>query len=369
MLLHSCRRNLACALALVALPLMAACGTTAGDDRSFVAQPDAAAADQAVPDGEGSDAAVAETGSDVLQLSDAEPEKNYLVYAHTDNKLFTVDPKDTKLALTEVGSFNCIGGGADPSMTDIAVDKDGKLFGVSATAVYLDIKVSGTTVDCGTGKVAIDPGTVKDSSFYGLTFAPATPALGGAEALIGANSNGDLYQIDKVTGKLTLVGNFGKVPSTDGQDHDYDVDHVGKNWELSGDIVFLENAGSPLGFATLRDCPNPPSSSGCSQVDTLVEINVAKLAPTAAGGTPPMVTKAVRGKVLPDGCSDNTCGFGSMYGIAAWKEKVYGFARGGGIISIDNTSGKGSLINMALPSPAFAGAGVTTVAPVIAPVK
>jgi hypothetical protein len=218
--------------------------------------------------------------------------------------------------------------------------------------------------------VNIDPGTVgADAKFYGLTFAPATTALGGAETMIGANSNGDLYMIDKTTGKLTLVGNFGKVPKNDGQGHNYAGGNVGKNWELSGDIVFMANDGKPLGFATLRDCPNPPSSSNCSRVDTLVEINVAALAPVQSGGTPPNVTKAVRGQVLPAGCSDETCGFGSMYGIAAWQDRVYGFARSGDIVVINNSTGAGQLTGTSLPqgTNGFAGAGVTTLAPVIAP--
>ena len=124
---------------------------------------------------------------------------------------------------------------------------------------------AGSTVQCKAGKVSINAGSVGTAAkFYGLTFAPQTAALGSDETLIGANSNGDLYMIDQTSGKLTLVGNFGQVPSNDGQGHDYPTNNVGNNWELSGDSVFLTNNGNPVGVATVRDCPTPPSSSGCS---------------------------------------------------------------------------------------------------------
>ncbi len=313
----------------------------------------------------------ASPGIDAMTVPDGttEPGK-LLVYAHNDTTLYSVDPTDPNLALTQIGKFDCIGGsGEDPSMTDIAVDKDGGLFGVSATAVYLDMKVNGSSVGCQAAKVTIDAGSVgTNAKFYGLTFAPPTQALGTAETLIGANSNGDLYAIDKATGQLTIVGNFGKVPSNDGQGHTYPSSHVDKNWELSGDIVFLANNGSPLGFATVRDCPNPPSSSSCSTVDTLVEIDVPKLAFNSSQS----VTKAVRGQVLPANCSDpQSCGFGSMYGIAAWGDQVYGFSRKGDLLTINNATGVGVKIGTPLTTPpssnGFAGAGVTTLAPVIAP--
>lgn len=301
---------------------------------------------------------------DVVQ-SDAAPEGDALVYAHDNTTLFSVDPKATNLAVTMIGDFDCIGGsGQDSSMTDIAVDKDGKLFGVSETSIFLDMKIVGNKVQCTAGQKKIDAGNNTEAKFYGLTFAPATASLGAEETLIGANSNGDMYKIDRTTGKVTLVGNFGKVPSIDGQGHQYDTANVGQNWELSGDIVFLTNTGStPVGFATVRDCPNPPESYSCSKIDTLLEIDISLLKATQSGGTPPIVTKKVLGQVLPAGCTEVTCGFGSMYGIAAWKDKVYGFSRDGKLLSIDNSNGVGT--HIATTAYKFAGAGVTTLAPVI----
>ncbi len=83
---------------------------------------------------------------------------------------------------------------------------------------------------------------------------------------------------------------------------------------MSGDIVFLANGGSPLGFATVRDCK---SSSTCSKTDTLVELDLTKM---AAGNTGSVV-KAVRGQVRKAaGCADTkNTSYGSMYGIAAYE--------------------------------------------------
>jgi len=304
-----------------------------------------------------------------VQPGDAQPVDDTVLYAHDKSTLYAVDPKDPALKLTTVGTFDCIGPNGEPSMTDMAVDAEGKLYGVSAHAVFLDMQIDaiGKVVGCTTGKVPIDAGTAGDARFYGLTFAPPTAALGNKETLIGANAIGELYAIDTTDGSLTLVGRFGAVPANDGNGHVYDATHVGKPWGLSGDMVFFGNEGSPVGFATLRDCEDPSQGPAtCSPVDTLVEIDVTKLAPAGVGGAA-VVTKSIRGKVLPAGCSEESCGFGAMYGIAAYEDRVYGFSYGGSIVSIDNSTGQAKLIGSPLTQPGFAGAGVTTSARVIAP--
>src|SRR5205814_6983787 len=105
---------------------------------------------------------------------------------------------------------------------------------------------------------------------------------------------------------------------------------------LSGDIVFLANNGSPIGFATVRDCPKPPSSQGCDTVDTLAEIDVAALS-SGSGGS---VLKSIRGQIVRGAsCSDSSSGYGSVFGVAAYADKVLGFSRsgnGGYAIAIDN---------------------------------
>ena len=71
-----------------------------------------------------------------------------------------------------------------------------------------------------------------------------------------------------------------------------------------------------------------------------------------------------KGAWCTNGASPAT--FGSMFGIAAYQDKVYGFSRKGDIVEIHSDDGSGCLI-AADPSLKFAGAGVTTIAPVQAP--
>jgi hypothetical protein len=87
-----------------------------------------------------------------------------------------------------------------------------------------------------------------------------------------------------------------------------------------------------------------------------------------AGNTGSAV-KAVRGQVTKAAsCSDaNNTTYGSMYGIAAYEDKIIGFSHDGFIVSISNADGTACLIHDYSGTIAFDGAGVTTKAPVLAP--
>ena len=281
-----------------------------------------------------------------------------LIYAHTDTELYQLDPTSPGLSLMLVGAFDCIGAsGQDVSMTDLAVDKNEGLWGISAKAVH-PLSVAGGMVHCGPPVQLNNP---KGVSFYGLTFAPAGVLDSAKEALVAGNTAGELWAVDD-QGNLSEHGTFGLVPPNDGNGHDYA--NAGQPWELSGDIVFVANSGSPVGFATVRDCSNPPYTSNCSSVNTLIEIDVPKL----ATATTESITKAVRGQIVKRaGCQDATTGdYGNMYGIAAWNDKVYGFSRSGDLVEIATQDGSACLVQP-YPSAKFAGAGVTTLAPVITP--
>jgi hypothetical protein len=282
-------------------------------------------------------------------------------YAHTDTTLFKLDPSKTPLVVTQIGDFDCIGSGTgqDDSMTDLAVTEAGAVWGVSQHNVYqLTLPASGTgAVHCAT---TVPLKSASGVSFYGLTFAPAG-VLGAGEVLVAANTAGQLFSID-ASGNLVQHGTFGNVPANDGQGHTYPAADVGLAWELSGDIVFLANNGNPVGFATVRDCPTPPYSTGCNKTDTLVEINMTTF---ATAGTQ-SVTLAVRGQVVKaPSCNDpNNTTYGSMYGIAAYQGNVFGFSHQGSIVTIDNTNGSACLA-LSTPNDEWAGAAITTVAPVI----
>jgi hypothetical protein len=267
------------------------------------------------------------------------PAGSTLLYAHTDTTLFQADPDDLGKPLTRIGDFDCVGKSGSGSMTDLAVTKDGKLYGVSEGAAF-PLTISGGTVHCDT------TWSLPQTKFYGLTVAPEN-TVSKNEVLVAADGQGGLYEIDQTSGTPTQVGTLGNDPAS------------GQRWALSGDIVFMANGGAPIGFATVRTCPN----GNCTSTDTLIEVDVKKI----AAGTQ-SVLKAVRGKVVRGSwCTNGTqSSFGSMFGIVAYKDKVFGFSRAGDVIEIHNTDGTGCLLQ-ADPTNKFAGAGITTTAPVVAP--
>lgn len=265
-----------------------------------------------------------------------------ILYAHTNTELFQLDPQNITKPMTSIGTFDCIGkGGAASSMTDIAVSKDGALFGVSSSGAY-PLQIQGTTVHCAATWPL--PGT--NTNFYGLTMAPEN-TVAAQETLIAANDLGELYRIDANTGATTQVGTMG-------------ADAGGKRWALSGDIVFLANGGNPIAFATVRIC----SGTNCDSTDTLIELDVSKVVPGSGSAL-----KAIRGSVVKGAWCTNASSpssFGSMFGIAAYSDKVYGFSNKGDLVEIHNDDGSGCLVKN-YPGTSFKGAGVTTSAPVIAP--
>jgi hypothetical protein len=280
-----------------------------------------------------------------------------VIYAHTNTTLFELDPMT--LAATQIGDFDCIGGsGQDSSMTDVAVNSAGEVWAISETKVYA-LQIQGSTVHCAQ---TIPLAGASGATFYALTFAPAGSLDPSKEVLVAGNTAGELWGVD-ASGQLTQHGSFGTVPSNDGNGHSYQ--NAGKVWELSGDIVFLANSGSPVGFATVRDCPNPPSTSNCDTSDTLIQIDMSKLGPGSQS-----VTQSVRGKVVQgSGCPMNDThadDFAKLYGIGAWNDKVYGFSHGGALVEIDNTDGTACLVQY-FSQNAWSGAGVTTLAPVKPP--
>jgi hypothetical protein len=261
------------------------------------------------------------------------------LYAHTDTTLYQYDPADMTAAPKNLGTFDCVKSGA--AMTDLGITKDGALFGVSEGAAY-PLVVQNGSVHCSA------MWSLPNTKFYGLTIAPEN-TVAATEVLIGADGQGGLWQIDQASGTPTQVGTLGTDASTN------------LPWSLSGDIVFMANGGNPIGFATVRTC----SKSGtCSTTDTLIEVDVGAIKPGKQS-----VLKTVRGPVVRGSWCTNASSpstFGSMFGIVAYQDKVFGFSRKGDVIEIHNTDGTGCLISSD-SSMSFAGAGITTSAPVVAP--
>ncbi len=336
-------------LMFASLSLLAACASSAAP-QGFVSDP--GTPDLVSPTDAGGATRVGLEAGSLGSLGDAHAPTvdagppRALLYAHTNTKLFQLDPLNVAAAPVLLGDFDCIGSGSGKatSMTDIAVEKNGKLYGVSAIAAY-PLTVQAGVVHCD----ATWP-LPQGSSFYGLTFAPEN-TVAAQEVLVAANGGGELFEIDSTTGNTTKVGAFGVDPATK------------LPWSLSGDIVFLANGGNPVGFATVRTCKS--GSSGCSTVDTLIEIDVRAIKPGKQS-----VTKAVRGKVTTGAWCTNPqspAEFDTIYGIAAYGDKVYGFTHTGGhILEMHNDDATACLVSSDAAL-SFAGAGVTTVAPVRAP--
>jgi len=221
------------------------------------------------------------------------------VYAHTATSLYRIDP-DT-YAATKVGDFGLSGGLFDV-MTDLAIDANGNLIGTTFDSVY--------SVDASTGAATkLAAGGSLFSQFNGLSFVPSTT---GPDILVATNrSDGNVYQVNPMTGATSVVGNFGG------------------SYVSSGDIVSVD------GFGTVQTVVG-------STHDVLV-----RLAPGTFAATP---------------IGTNT-GFDKIYGIGFWKGKVFGFTYTGQIITIDPMTGTGTQV--ASGGPQWNGAAVTTTAPII----
>lgn len=223
------------------------------------------------------------------------------VYAHTASTLYRVDP-DT-LAITMVGPFGWSNGG--DSMTDIAIDKTGQMIGISMSAVY--------RVDVTTAAATRLSGNLT-GGFNGLSFIPAD-LIGqtGDDVLVATrNSDGDVFRIDPMTGGATKIGD------------------MGGSYSSSGDLVGVKD----FGIAQTVDL-------GIGN-DGLVKLAPQTFAANAVG---------------------SQIGFDTIWGIAYWKDKIFGFTDSGQFVTIDPTTGVGTLVQG--NGPAWWGAAVTTLAPVI----
>lgn len=222
------------------------------------------------------------------------------VYAHTSSTLYKVDP-DT-LQVQMVGPFNWGNVGTD-QMTDIAIDKNGQMVGVSFTRVYrVDPSNANTTL----------LSSALARSFNGLSYVPADQlGMSGDDVLVGTeNSSGRVFRIDPMNGAATEVGNMGAFVS-------------------SGDLVGI------VGFGTVQTVTGGTSD------------RLARLAQTSFAATP----------------IGSGTGFSKVWGVAYFKGKVYGFTETGSFLLIDPNTGAGTMVSN--NGIAWWGAAVTTVAPIL----
>jgi hypothetical protein len=208
-------------------------------------------------------------------------------------------------AITPIGPFRWPSG--SDTMTDIAIDQDGTMIGISYTRVY---RIDPRSAEC-----TLLSGSLQ-GMFNGLSFVPSLHAFGleGPDVLVGArNTDGRVFQIDPATGAATQIGD------------------MGFGYASSGDIVAV------TGFGMVATVP-----TGIGGNDRLV-----RLAPNTFAATP----------------IGSSTGFDRIWGVGFWGTRVFGFTERGVLTVIDSATGTGT--SVATDGEPWWGAAVTTAAPII----
>lgn len=277
---------------VVSLALLSACGPGARQDNGDDA--DAAKSVDAPPVNPGSDTPVT-------------PEMSR-VYAHSGTTLYRLDT--TTFQPMMIGTMDDLG---TQSLTDLAVDKDGKMVGITLDSLF--------SINPQTAAVTLIKNlSASGKGFTSLSFVPSDIADDNSpDILVAADGKGDVYQFDATTGDATKIGNYG---TTSG----------GDKIISSGDIIGVRHLGI---YATV--------DVGNGTTDYLAKIDT---------------TNGWKATLRPQSTN-----YDQIFGLGFWSDTIYGFTKAGEILTIDKDSGAGKLKNSG--SIQWYGAGVTTDAPVI----
>jgi hypothetical protein len=222
-----------------------------------------------------------------------------VLYIHTATTLYAWDGH--LAAPQRVADFVWPSDGGGHQMTDIALDHQGHLFGITFDALY---QCNATTAAC--THLADNP-----ADFNGLTFVPAGTVQATAETLIAISSDGGWYRVSATGGQATLtkLGSYGSA------------------YTSAGDAYSLESLGT---FAAVAD------SDG---TNVLVQVD-----PT--NGSIQKVLGAVAGQ--------------SVYGLAGIGTTIYAFDETGAVYSGDVSAGTFQQVIAANSGTPWWGAGVST---------
>jgi len=234
------------------------------------------------------------------------------VYAHSGGTLYRMNAQT--FTAIPIGAMSGIG---TQSLTDLAIDKDDHMVGITLDKLY--------SLDPATGAATL----IKDLSqsaqgFTSLSYVP-DPANPSADILVSANSSGDVFQIDPTAGTATKIGSYGMAAGN-------------KKIVSSGDLIGVRGFGI---YATV-DVGTDPNDY------------LAKIDPANGWKATPMPYPTMHNNV---------------FGLGFWGGKVYGFvddgnaANSGQMISIDSTTGAST--DLSSGNVRWFGAAVGTDAPII----
>ncbi len=170
-------------------------------------------------------------GGVIIDTSDPEVASEP-VYINSGSTLYSFDP--TTRSATQIGQFRD-GGVLESSMTDIAIDLSGHMYGVAYTELYrinpttaaitwegtlddssnaLTFLSDGTLVAAGDGGiVTIDPTTMRQDKLGGRGYTSSGDIVGLPDGYlywsVTAGGNDDLVQVDPSNGVCTRLGSIG----------------------------------------------------------------------------------------------------------------------------------------------------------------
>jgi hypothetical protein len=249
---------------------------------------------------------------------------DYIVYAHSDSTLYSVDLVNK--TLNTVGPFGGGGGGSGSghggggAMTDLAVAPNGTIYTISETALFTVSPTTGAATQVGTigtcGSFGVALTTTPDGKLYMGDFM------------------GNLCQID-ISQNPPSVGS----PVT-----------MGSGMALTGDMVAVSDGsdGTTTVFGTAYLLTDK-SGTGTQANNLLVKVDLTSGAVTTIGST----------------------GYPDLFGVAYQNGQVFGFTHDGTghVITIDINTGSGSPYGTftdptSQQGIAFAGAGVSSLVPI-----
>lgn len=305
---------LAFPLTLASAAVLGGAGCSSSDVQKppplVLADDDAGGRDSAPP--------IVDNDAELPPPTDAGPPKG-IIYVHTGRTLFLFEPYGK--TLKKIGDFPCLTDAQFSEVGDIAVNRDGEIYGTTLDDKF--IKIDPLTANCTIVATSTDFQGYPNS----LSFVPRGTLDPANDALVGY-FNDQYVRIDVATGKLTTIGslNPGDASTT---------------YESSGDIVSVGADRTYLSAKTLR---NGVTVDGG---DVLVRFD----------------PKTGQRIAVSSGSTSRT----NIWGMGYWAGTAYGFTSKGEAIAIDPQTGSATAIPVDAGTRSnqgvFYGAGSTTVAP------